>query len=34
MMDIRKILLKAFSGTEWVMSGDDYAGLTWLRRFP
>jgi hypothetical protein len=29
-MDIRTILACKFSGAEWVLDGDDYAGLTWL----
>jgi len=29
-MDITKILLRKFSGAEWTLNGDDYAGLTWL----
>jgi len=29
-MDISKVLERRYSGTEWTLNGDDYAGLTWL----
>jgi hypothetical protein len=29
-MDIPAILSRRYAGTEWTLSGDDYAGLTWL----
>jgi len=29
-MDIPTILTKRYAGFEWTLSGDDYAGLTWL----
>lgn len=29
-MDIPAILSRKFEGSEWTLSGDDYAGLTWL----
>jgi hypothetical protein len=29
-MDIPLILTSKFVGAEWVLDGDDYAGLTWL----
>ena len=29
-MDIALILSNKYSGAEWTLSGDDYAGLTWL----
>jgi hypothetical protein len=29
-MDIAKILTVRFSGSEWTLNGDTYAGLTWL----
>jgi hypothetical protein len=29
-MDITLILARKFQGSEWVLSGEDYAGLTWL----
>ena len=29
-MDIAKILTKRYAGSEWVLDGDDYSGLTWL----
>jgi hypothetical protein len=29
-MDISAILSRKFSGAEWTLNGDDYAGLTWL----
>ena len=31
-MDIATILTKRFAGSEWVLDGDDYAGLTWLSK--
>jgi hypothetical protein len=33
-MDIAKILEHKYGGTEWVLSGDDYSGLTWLSDSP
>jgi len=29
-MDIAIILSRKFEGSEWVLDGDDYTGLTWL----
>jgi len=29
-MDIPTILTRKYAGTEWVLNGDDYEGLTWL----
>ena len=29
-MDISTILSTKYVGAEWVLDGDDYAGLTWL----
>ena len=29
-MDIAQVLSKRYAGSEWVLDGDDYAGLTWL----
>jgi hypothetical protein len=29
-MDIALILIRKFEGSLWSLSGDDYAGLTWL----
>lgn len=29
-MDIPVILTRKYAGTEWVLNGDDYEGLTWL----
>ena len=29
-MDIATVLTRKFVGAEWVLDGDDYAGLTWL----
>jgi hypothetical protein len=29
-MDIPTILSRKFEGSEWTLSGDEYAGLTWL----
>lgn len=29
-MDISAILSRKYSGNEWTLDGDDYAGLTWL----
>jgi len=29
-MDIPLILTRRYAGSEWVLNGDDYAGLTWL----
>ena len=33
-MDIKIILLHKFAGTEWVLTDNDYAGLTWLSDSP
>lgn len=30
MIDYATILTRKFEGSEWVLDGDDYAGLTWL----
>lgn len=29
-MDITLILTREYAGSEWVLDGDTYAGLTWL----
>jgi hypothetical protein len=29
-MDFAQILSRKFAGTEWILNGDDYTGLTWL----
>ncbi len=29
-MDIAMILSRRYEGSEWVLDGDDYSGLTWL----
>jgi hypothetical protein len=29
-MDIPAILVSKYPGSEWVLNGEDYAGLTWL----
>jgi len=33
-MDIPTILSSKFAGSEWVLDGDDYTGLTWLSSTP
>lgn len=33
-MDIVKILTTNYSGSEWSLEGDEYAGLTWLSDSP
>ena len=33
-MDIAQILLRKFDGSQWVLDGDDYTGLTWLSDTP
>ena len=33
-MDISMILSRKYSGTEWTLNGEDYAGLTWLSDSP
>ena len=33
-MDIALILTKKYSGSEWVLDGEDYSGLTWLDGSP
>jgi hypothetical protein len=33
-MDISTILVRKYSGSEWTLDGDDYAGLTWLSSTP
>lgn len=33
-MNISAILSRKYSGTEWTLNGDDYAGLTWLSDTP
>jgi hypothetical protein len=33
-MDIAIILLKKYTGQEWVLDGNDYEGLTWLSDTP
>jgi len=34
MMDIAKILSIKYSGSEWVLNGNDYSGLEWLDDSP
>jgi hypothetical protein len=29
-MDIRKILQTKYSGSQWLLNGEDYSGLEWL----
>jgi len=29
-MDIARILVSNFKGSEWILDGDEYSGLTWL----
>jgi hypothetical protein len=29
-MDISAILSRKFQGSEWILDGDNYSGLTWL----
>lgn len=33
-MDITLILSKSYDGSEWILDGDSYAGLTWLSDSP
>jgi hypothetical protein len=33
-MDIAVILSRKYVGSEWTLTGDDYAGLTWLSETP
>ena len=33
-MDYAQILTRKYPGAEWVLNGDDYAGLTWLSDTP
>lgn len=33
-MDIPLILTTNYSGSEWVLTGDEYAGLEWLASIP
>lgn len=33
-MDIPAILNRNYVGSEWLLDGDDYAGLTWLSDSP
>lgn len=33
-MDIAAILSAEYVGAEWILDGDDYAGLTWLSDSP
>ena len=33
-MDIPRILSSKYAGSEWILNGDDYAGLTWLSDTP
>jgi hypothetical protein len=33
-MDIAAILSTNYIGSEWILDGDDYAGLTWLSETP
>ena len=34
MIDYATILTKKFNGSEWILDGDDYSGLTWLSDTP
>jgi len=33
-MDIAKILIEKYPGSQWTLNGDDYSGLTWLSDTP
>jgi hypothetical protein len=33
-MDIARILIEKYDGSQWTLNGDDYAGLTWLSDTP
>jgi hypothetical protein len=33
-MDISTILVRKYTGSEWTLDGEDYAGLTWLSDSP
>lgn len=33
-MDIAVILTRRYKGSEWVLDGDNYTGLTWLSDTP
>ena len=33
-MDIPTILSNKYAGSEWVLDGDDYTGLTWISDTP
>ena len=33
-MNIATLLAYNYSGSEWILNGDDYAGLTWLSETP
>ena len=33
-MDIPTILSSKYAGSEWVLDGDDYTGLTWISDTP
>ncbi len=34
MIDYTLILTSKYAGKEWILDGDDYAGLTWLDESP
>ena len=34
MIDYAAVLTANYSGSEWVLDGDDYSGLTWLSDTP
>lgn len=34
MIDYTQILTEFYKGSEWILNGDDYAGLTWLSDTP
>ena len=34
MIDYAKVLKRRYAGSEWILDGDDYAGLTWLSDTP
>jgi len=33
-MDIANILIAKYAGSEWILDGDSYEGLTWLSNSP
>ena len=34
MIDYAAILTRRYAGSEWILDGDEYAGLTWLSDTP